>query len=185
MPVTINGSGPVTGVTAITGAGLDLITTQSFSAVSSVSVNNCFSATYTNYKVVLISDGTATGSGVPSVSFRLRVDNADDTTTNYYNNFTYTTSAGGPTRAFNSAVNASVLGWVFDLNSGVSMDIYGPQVADFTSWASVCSGWGSADNLTAAGGGFHGRTVSYTGFTFFPASGTITGSLRVYGYRNS
>jgi hypothetical protein len=27
-------------------------------------------------------------------------------------------------------------------------------------------------------------TTSYTGFTFYPGSGTITGTVSVYGYRN-
>ena len=40
---------------ADTAGGLQLITTQTFSAVSAVNVNNCFTATYSNYPTQMSS----------------------------------------------------------------------------------------------------------------------------------
>ena len=65
---------------AAAGGGLDLISTTSFSAVSSVSVSSCFSATYDNYLIKLNSTTVATANS--SIDLRLRVGGSD-TTTNY------------------------------------------------------------------------------------------------------
>ena len=49
---------------ADTAGGLQLITTQTFSAVSAVNVNNCFTSTYDNYQVV-ISGTTPSTAAIP------------------------------------------------------------------------------------------------------------------------
>ena len=60
--------------------GLTLINTTSFSGVTSQSLNNVFSATYRNYRVV-IDYVPATTSGV--FSLRMRASGADNSTSNY------------------------------------------------------------------------------------------------------
>ena len=61
----------------VTGAGLDLIVTQSFSAVSSVSLDNCFSGDYDNYRV-LVHVKSAAASGF--IMMRLRSSGTDAST---------------------------------------------------------------------------------------------------------
>jgi hypothetical protein len=39
--------------------------------------------------------------------------------------------------------------------------------------------------FSAAGGGQLTTSTQYDGFTIYPNSGNITGTVRVYGYRNS
>ena len=60
-------------------AGLKLINTTTFSAVSSQSVNDVFSATYDNYKIVCQFSSSAD----QEVFFRLRASGSDLTTSVY------------------------------------------------------------------------------------------------------
>lgn len=183
MPVTINGSGPVTGVTAITGAGLDLITTQTFSAATSVSVNGCFSATYDNYRLVLNITGASASAGL---FMRMRASSADNTTSNYHSQLVYGSSASAA-----AVKNTSQTTWnVAELNSantyqGATAEFLGPQKTQVTTVVWTGSQLQSTDYVTSVGGFFFGLTTQFDGFTIYPASGTITGTLRVYGYRNS
>ena len=62
-------------------AGMVLLNTTSFSAVASQSVNDVFSATYDNYKIILNIDSTSSASY--DLVLRLRVGGSDLSTTVY------------------------------------------------------------------------------------------------------
>jgi hypothetical protein len=63
----------------------------------------------------------------------------------------------------------------------VSGEIFDPfltvptRIQTFNNWSLNNATWQSHM-------GFHNQSTSYTGFTIFPASGTITGTVSVYGY---
>jgi hypothetical protein len=62
-------------------------------------------------------------------------------------------------------------------------DINAPGIAE----ATMFSGW-QYDPSNTDGGywwGAHTTATAYDGFSIFPASGTITGTLRVYGYTDA
>lgn len=163
----------------MTGAGLDLITTQSFSAVSSVSINNCFTATYDNY--VFTAD--VTSSADTYLVMRLRANGSDDTNTSYKRWLGYGSSA--PAFATLESNNAST---VFSLSSSVEhsavVNVFAPRLSQKTRVIHNV-----AFHVTNAGlmfgGGVFNATTSFDGFTLFPNSGTITGTVSVYGYRKS
>ena len=52
----------------------------------------------------------------------------------------------------------------------------------FTGTYAGVGGDVTGDQAGLTGGGFD-ATTSFTGFTAFPTSGTITGTVSVYGYR--
>lgn len=163
----------------VTGAGLDLITTQSFSAVSSVSVNNCFSATYDNYRIMV--DGQA--SGVNASLMRFRTSGTDNSGANY----TYQTIQGNGTQNASAARTTGATSFdLFYLGSGargaVCIEVISPFAALSTRVMSNCGYDVNTPQYLLAFGGFT-ATTSFDGFTFYPASGTITGSLLVFGYR--
>lgn len=56
-----------------------------------------------------------------------------------------------------------------------------PQVAFNTSFGSV----GSNTDANAYYAGWFNAITQFDGFTILPASGTMTGTIRVYGMRNS
>lgn len=161
--------------------GLVYITQSTFNAVSSVSVNNCFSSTYVSYRLTL----QIYGSGSTNTSIRMRVGGVDNTATEYYDRGYYNLT-GTLTALTNSAVTSAFI-TNHPTGSGfparVSIDIHGPNEAARTG---IHTNW--VDTFTVLGGqtiSTHAVATAYDGFTLLPASGTITGTVRVYGYRQA
>lgn len=182
MPVTINGSGPVTGVTAITGAGLDLITVQTFSAATSVSVNNCFSATYESYRLVVRAIGSTTAQ---VLAYRMRASGSDNSSSNYaFQVLTVTGTTVSGSRS--TAQTSGRLGIAISTDwTGVSADIWSP----FLTTATILTSQSIRESVTQVTiedlANSHNVASAYDGITILPAAGTISGEVRVYGYRNS
>jgi len=160
--------------------GLTLITTQAFSGSSSQSINNCFSTTYANYRVIFyLTDASAQ----TNIQARLRVSGSDATGANYNQagwiqygtTLTYDNSTANTSWTF-SGMNTASSGQCAE---GVSADIYRPFLTAKTAATLI-----STQNVdTARGRGLvHTSDTSYTGITFFPLTGTMTGSVSIYGY---
>jgi hypothetical protein len=67
------------------------------------------------------------------------------------------------------------------------MDIYSPYLTRKTSMTSQAASWQGATSqfFMINTAGTTSVTTSYDGFTLFPNTGTFSGQIRVYGYRNS
>lgn len=162
----------------VAGAGLDLITTETASAVSSVSINGCFSALYANYSLLI--NGVNSGSSA-NWNLRMRSGGTDNTNSQYnygriFIGTTVTTSLGGET---NQTIDAALLGSSGDVNNFSNVLISEPFATAKTVVSSQHSGRLSESVTTILT-----VTTSYDGFTFFPASGTFTGTIRVYGHKD-
>ena len=166
------------------GSGLTLISHTTFSGVASQSINDVFSATYLNYKIIWSID---TSVASVELQMRLRVSGSDNTSTNYNWARGYSGQAG----AFSgtgSGASANATEFNIAASSGtrtcqVVQDICRPFATDYTSYTNLGQYFDSVSNFY--GGFSHGSTsvtTSYTGFTFFPGSGTMTGDVSVYGY---
>ena len=163
--------------------GLVLIASQSFSSVFSVSVNSCFTSTYSNYLVVFRCTARSNAS---ETLFRVRASGADAFGNDYATVRTTSTENTGPGRS--TSVNTSSF-YLFYGGTGAhsvtTIQVGGPALAAKTSLLAISSTIDSAaiaQNVVAGGG--HNLATSYDGLTFFPAAGTFTGTLRVYGYRD-
>lgn len=160
--------------------GLVLITKTSFTAQASVSIDNCFSAAYTHYIVKRNLLGSGAGN---AINLRLRVGGADASGANYrrqYLSVDSTTAAGGRITGETSFANA--LGYTEATTFGYSETwISNPFEAVVTTlWIDAGnSPTGNINQLVQVMA--HDLTTSYTGFTAYPAAGTITGSIAVYG----
>lgn len=154
-------------------ASIKRIATQSFSAVSSFSVNNCFTSTYDNYRIVVNNTHSTEGP----LLMRLRASGTDASTA-YYSKLIYSRYDG--TSVFGDAVrNNSDNLWVGAgaLARGLIIDINGPAIAAATFLEIV----GGDNNAGSAGGGRHATATAYDGFTLYVTAGTITGTVSVYG----
>jgi hypothetical protein len=169
------------GVYAPSTPGLTLINTTSFSGVSSASINDVFSATYNNYKV-LITYGTA-ASANSSDTFRFRVAGADNSTTNYqYAGFLIRSSAATiPYGNTNQTSIADFLIHNVNGNEAYSVDIYTPFIAERTKWNALGFGQDGTSVVTHMSGGVFTATTSFTGFTLICSSGTFSPTISVYG----
>lgn len=165
----------------VTGAGLDLITTQSFSAVSSVSINSCFSATYENYRVLLSLSSASTCD----ILCRMRASGSDTTTSTY--NWAYsrggrsTLSDGGAALADSKwIIHSTTTGYV----SQYHLDIYRANTNGQVGMISQAFAYDGGYVITARGGNCT-QATAHDGITVYTSTGTMTGSLRIYGHRNS
>ena len=168
---------------AIAGSGLVHINTTTFSAVSSVSVDDCFSATYDNYAIYF---ATLSNSVSNDIRLRWRVAGADNSTANYR----YMSQQNG-TNASALAVGATGATFIRigyfttgrrNLLTGV--DVLTPflsnQTGTFNSAVDESTPTAYATITTSV----FAADTSFDGFTIYPTSGTITGTIRVYGYKN-
>lgn len=153
-----------------------------FSGVSSVSLNGIFTSTYANYRLII--SGMTSTSGSAEVRSRFRVSGSDATSSDYYDQGIYGNGTTvGATRS--SAVTFNRFG--YSNNSGVghvTADICSPHLATST-------GMNSNSLLTAGGpqtylfSQMFLVTTAFDGITFIIDTGTFSGTIRVYGYKNS
>jgi hypothetical protein len=169
------------GITSGKNVGLVHINTTSFSGVASQSINDVFSTSFDNYRAVLKVDGTASGL----ISFRLRVSGSDATGSNYEQQGVRIRS-GTIANPEGTALGASFRLLDVTLNTpknGVSFDLISPFLAENTQYNSAGFEFQAAAQAAEFRAGNHNLNTSYTGLTLFPASGNITGTISIYGYR--
>lgn len=168
--------------TSVAGTGVTLSNGKvSFTSATSVSVNGCFTSAYSTYRVIVSAK-----SGVNSDSIRIRFRSAGtDNSSAYFTHGIYTTQSGGPSRAYNSNEAQGYIGWVADLSYNIMLDIHQPFATEYTSWMAQANGIGSNTAIVGTEWGFHNVVASYDGFTLFTGASPITGTLRIYGYRES
>lgn len=163
--------------------GLVLITSETFSAVSSVSVNGCFTSSYDNYQLML----RITSSANVALTARYRASGSDDSTSNYHTQIIqgFSTTAQGARAASESSFRAGRLQSV--AAHAIVMWIYSPHDATQTSFLAKQHVHGdnaitSPETLDTVA--FHNVSTSFDGISFIPSSGTISGVLRIYGYKD-
>lgn len=200
MAITINGNGIVTGLdsegssdlnTKLEAAGgLVMVTPTTiantggtatltngavtFNGVTNISLNGIFSSTYQNYSLVFT---VVLGAGA-DVFFRYRAAGVDATTSNYvqqFNRALNTVFLGGLSTG--TSVAATVTGGTNSVYQGT---FFAPFDVNATQHFFVAGSEAGTSNLT----GRHTLSTSYDGLTLFTASGTFSGTMRVYGYRN-
>lgn len=168
-------------------SGLVLITSSTFSAASAVNVNNCFTSTYENYRVIIDFSAAST---TLTTRMRMRVGGADSSASSYVLNQTYNNTT---TTVANSQVTGQTQWDLATVDGTVApylrmpFDIFGPQLTRFTtltgSFAQVSAS--TPTYFIVTNGMFFTATTSFDGFSLLTSTGTISGSVRIYGYRNS
>ncbi len=183
--MVLGSNGAVTFGGSVVGSGLDLITTQSFSAASNVSVNNCFDSTYRNYRIILNVDSVSTTN---AVSLRMRASGTDNSSSNYmYNGPDVANSSATTMGAIRSAgaTTAFLIIAADSTGTGCSViDMFNPQAAFQTHIVANSIYTVSTDMRAFTIFQRMTVTTSYDGFSIFPNTGTLTGSVRIYGYKN-
>ena len=169
--------------TAVASQGLTLITTQSFSAASAVNVNNCFSATYSNYLIIFSCYGSTTAANVLA---RLGASASFDSASNY--SYAYENPQRGGTTGV-VAGNATTSWQLSDAVTtsstqylSTTLVISNPFLANSTNY--TLNSWSRQVMKALPGGGTHELTTSYTDIQLLASTGTITGTISLYGYRN-
>ena len=61
------------------------------------------------------------------------------------------------------------------------LEIFRPAIAAYTTFTTV----GGRDDITQTTQGIHTVATAYDGFSLTPNTGTISGTVRTFGYKNS
>ena len=177
--LTVAGGVPSWATPATPSSGLNLITSGTFTTSSSISVNNCFSATYLNYKIVI--DLTAQSGGCNFLA-RMRAAGSDDTGGNYNNRGAY---FDGSTNQFSDIGGSSFQ--IGALNTGaqafegaVEFMLYAPFASTRTKFTAITA----APDAQTISAGVNKVTTSFDGITFRTSANDITGSYKIYGLAN-
>ena len=151
-----------------------------FTAASSVTADNIFSATYRTYKMVI----NYTTSTTNRINARLRVGGTSTSTTTYNSqslDADNTTISGGRGSSETSVGIATSTNGAF--NSSCEVMIYNPFIATPTTFASTqiySSGAYTSPGINIRGGNQSGST-SFDGIELLVSTGTMTGNYTIYG----
>ena len=161
--------------------GLTLISATTFTAQTGVSIDDCFSATYSNYKVVVAYTNTTSGT---QTNIRFRTSGVDNTTSNYRYMCQRIGTNGSGYNLLGSANLAAVNTGTADTCT-LSFDAISPNKSEETNLAGNSVGQSSTGFFTAGviGVNFVATTV-FDGITIYFAAGTGTGTIKIYGYQD-
>ena len=158
-------------------SGFTLINTTAFTTVASQSINSVFSATYEFY---MIQIKAVCSLNTQNFNWRWRASGSDITASNYYFARSNTTTGGvvsgnGTGATTTATLNQIATGYGFysifaghtQTEPRLNGNSYNAELSGLTTFAS----------------GYR-ATQAVDGFTIYPASGTITGTVSVYGLAN-
>jgi hypothetical protein len=167
------------GVYAPSTPGLTLINTTSFSAVSSQSVNDVFSATYNNYKIFVNITSASTSD---NFRLRLRVSGTDNSSSNYVISGVVRYTDNGEVAQGSTGTTSFQLGRFHTTGGWAESLIINPFETLETKYYARGTRRPTGSAEAEWSGGNTTVTTSYTGFTVLANSGNITGTVSVYGY---
>ena len=174
-----------TSITATGGTGsISATGSVSFTTCTAISLNGCFNSTYDNYRVMFTLGSVSANNGM---NFRLRASGTDASATNYY-------AGGFFNRSNSSTVGGQNIGGGtnFELGGGGTsypsnryiIDFSTPFLSEYTGVHISSTGFDSTSHYGRYAAGTYIASTSYDGFTIFPTTGNITGTIKIYGYRN-
>jgi len=172
----------------------DMVLLHTTSAMSgaTVAVDNVFSSTYTNYRVIISNYYPASNTGAV---FRFRNGGSSLTASDY--TYTHTRQErSSSTVSQDSTANAwgnNMAEWFQTSYSGNSdytlqatIDIFNPSIAKPLYWRTSSIGWDNGANwlINVTGGGTYRVSTASDGIEFFASSGNISGGiLKIYGLK--
>ena len=162
-----------------------LITNATFTSVSAVNVNGCFTSDYENYRVVWLVDASSTSQ---NIALRLRASGTDSSASYYFSGLAGNLNAD-TTAYFTRANNASSATVAPTFQNGqryMDLTMYGPQLARATFFSGQYVDSNGFQTYSCGGG--HNVSTAYDGFSILAGAGapaTIGGAYWVYGLRSS
>jgi hypothetical protein len=164
-----------------TTAGLTLVATGTASAAASVTVNTCFTSTYDEYLLVV----DITGSESAQLNLQMRNGGSTITAANYQHWRTGYDNGG----ASENSNTVGATAWLFAFANGTvpsvaTINLYDPlnsRIANHNAFATCPDG---NDTATAVfNTGFRYTSAqAFDSFVMSVSAGTMTGTVRVYGY---
>jgi hypothetical protein len=158
--------------------GLELVTSQSFTAQTSFQVNYCFSGKFDNYKIIFTN--LVIASGDPLMSYQMVNGTTPFTGANYNSQVL---GAQGPT-VFGNQVLSQTSGRVGSVGPGanyLSLEVSAAFLAANTKINTLDNYFPNNIEIQFSR---VATSTSYDGIRFSIPSSTMTGNIKIYGYRN-
>lgn len=159
------------------GGGLVVVKAETaFSAASSFSATNVFSASYTNYLLAVTLTASAAS---PTYNLQLSVGGVAAATN--YNTQKFSASS----TTLTGSRHTSQTSYVIDGNDNrctLLIDLGSPALAAVTNVFTRYTQGLSTALILAMSAGNHSTTTAYDGFVITASTGTLTGVYTVYGY---
>jgi hypothetical protein len=152
--------------------------------VTSVSLNGVFTSTYENYAMIL----QMYGSTDDNVALRMRTSGTDATTN--YNSQRFDVGSTAFNGARLTAQTSLLAANVYRPSTNPNLwrgTIGSPNLAKFTTFEVTALDVGAAgtDPTYRAMVANHGTATAYDGLTLIANAGNMTGTIHIYGYKNS
>jgi hypothetical protein len=147
---------------------------------STISVNDCFTTDFRHYKIFFSTTATAVTGGL--IRMRLRAAGSDDSANNY---ITQRASFDATVSTISRQTNTyfEPVGEVTNQagsNSTIEMTVFDPATTRSTGLSLQAQ---AALNRNFSCSGIFDLGTVFDGFSLFPAAGTMSGLVRVYGIR--
>lgn len=153
-----------------------------FTGAIGIGMNNCFSSLYQNYRMILNITSMSTSA---SIRVRFRTNGTDDATANYNWASSYYLNSASFQSIRTTSTNEGSIGYGLGQDrQQASVEIYSPNLTTTNTAASYSGSHGAGDiNWNGAFG--HNSNTAFDGINIFTSNGgTMTGTIRIYGYNN-
>lgn len=182
MPVPVFSAGEVLTAANMNAVGLWLVKSSDFTTASTCPMQSVFSSNYLNYLVKI----TMTGSANSNFSLVFYTGtNTEYTAANYFRYGAYYGSGAWSNFQLSSTDSVFVNNHASTAANISSSDlsIFAPNNSSFRTNLRNDS-WDAQTGLVIRTENTIDTTSAFTGFVLKPATGTLTGRIRVYGYRD-
>ncbi len=169
-----NGSGKV---------GLHLLNSTTFTSAASFSIDNVFTTTYDNYRILFEWDKA---SGAPARQWYNYIKSDGTAFTGTYSTALFSTQVGATSsnNLGGNYTNYGVMSIAGIYRNAMELEVRSPAKTGAIDCVALGRGM-SSDYTSISAIYVSNASTKLRGITFYPDSGTMTGTARVYGYRNS
>ena len=161
-------------------SGLQLVTAETaLAAAATLTVDGCFTSSFTNYRIMINATGAATANPV------LQLRAAGSTAATNYNRQYIDASSSTVSGGRSTSQTSFEFGYIeADYRNTFIIDVMQPQLAQYTNFY-VANNYTSATSTTNVVWmnicGFHAAATAYDGF-IITFNTNATGSYVIYGY---
>ena len=166
------------------------VASTTFTASNSITVDNCFSSTYDNYKIMIQYLQNTSNSGC-FLKFKDSGGVVSTASYGYRAAGNFRSGASNLFTGYSNIDNLTSTGGIFIASTGAATrayataEIYSPNLAQQTNlmgqFMGVSDGTNILQNITI--GGWQDSTTQMVGLNIAPIAGTMTGVVTVFGYR--
>ena len=181
--LTVSGGVPAWGAAPAASALTLIATGTAAGTATSLAIDNCFTSTYRNYRVIINMRAASAGN----FTFKFRASGTD--TSSGYCQAGYLIDSDTST-LYAHIVNAGTAAQFRDVSTTDGyyvLEIGNPQIANRTGYFMTAAKPSATNAIMSAAtlSGTQSSTTQFDGINVINDTGNLTGTVRVYGYANS